>query len=71
MTGIAGFMAHDDPRVEILCWSSSPRDAWDVVVSLNDTCFVDGRDATCVGPRPCRMGKRTFANMEFAPTRLR
>lgn len=43
---------------QILRWSPSPRDAWDIAVSLNDTYFVDGRDANsyanigwCIGGR--------------------
>lgn len=43
---------------QILRWSTSPREAWDIAVSLNDTYFVDGRDANsyanlgwCIGGR--------------------
>lgn len=43
---------------QILRWSRSPRDAWDIAVTLNDRYFVDGRDANsyanigwCIGGR--------------------
>lgn len=43
---------------QILRWSASPRQAWDIAVSLNDRYFVDGRDANsyanigwCIGGR--------------------
>lgn len=43
---------------QILRWSKTPRDAWDTAVALNDTYFVDGRDANsyanigwCIGGR--------------------
>ncbi|HEV2066119.1 MAG TPA: deoxyribodipyrimidine photo-lyase [Thermomicrobiales bacterium] len=43
---------------QILRWSASPREAWEIAVSLNDTYFVDGRDANsyanlgwCIGGR--------------------
>lgn len=30
---------------QILRWTSSPQDAWDITVQLNDRYFIDGRDA--------------------------